>query len=144
MMSAIEKTAPMWELPPVLVIRSACRRMRRANSLVSNGSVPNCSGTVERANALADVVDVLRRHHQIHRQHEATLEEPVGPRKNRLETESAELMHRFSSPLDQGSDTACGQIFSQRVAVLGLDLVVLEHVEAARLASGRGRQTQLP
>src|SRR5688500_16911155 len=129
-MSAMENTAPICELPPLLVILRAWMRMRRANCAGPELAALTRSRPVELAHRAGDVVDVVERKHRVHRQHQTAAEKALGIGKRSLEAERGELVHRLAAPLEQRSDTLGSEVGAQRIALVRLDLVVLEHVEA--------------
>src|ERR1039458_7235534 len=142
-MSAIERTAPMCELPPRLVIRNAWIRMRRASSRVSIAVSLNSLCLAESPNARADVIHVLQCDHRIQRQHQTSAKEALRLRQRHAELESGKLVDCLPTPLHQCTNAVRGQIGAQSITVIGLNLIVLEDVEMIRVAIRCRRQLQL-
>lgn len=132
----------MWLLPPVEVMRRQCKRIALASRRASRPSVAGRSATtVEAFNLVADPVDLGVGHGHVQRQHQAALEEAVRAREVLGEAELALAMDGAPAPLDQGADATLLELRLQRVAVIGLDLIVLVDVEPARVGVRGWRQT---
>src|SRR4051794_15259153 len=114
-MSAIENTEPICELPPPLVIFSACRRILFASSRVGRSAASPLT-TVELPNARADVVNVVGADHHVHGEHQAPLEESVGVREVAFQAECRELVDRLAAPLDDGAHAAVGKELTETFA----------------------------
>ena len=98
--------------------RTAARRRRRSHILVREGSV--------------------------HGQHQTAGEHALDVGQADLEAQLLELVDGLAAPLDQRPDPVLLEISLQVVAAIGLDLIVLEHVEVVRVAVGRRGQHQFP